>query len=125
MYERKGVSGMNDAVPDRCWKAQSKTERSRMPADAHLALKLIKAMTAKFDPAKYHGTYIEDVKKLIEDSQRDRYAKLRRPSLPAAMLSSWLPPHCRRAWRKKSRGNAALPEVDQIRRHLSRPPPST
>src|SRR6202035_3831900 len=40
------------------------------------------------------------------------------------MLSIWLPP-CRRAWRKRSRGNAALPDVDQIRRHLSRPPPST
>jgi hypothetical protein len=33
------------------------------------------------------------------------------------MLSTWLPP-CRRAWRKRSRGNAALPDVDQIRRHF-------
>jgi hypothetical protein len=29
------------------------------------------------------------------------------------------------AWRKRSRGTAALPDVDQIRRHLSGSPPST
>ncbi|HJY89368.1 MAG TPA: Ku protein, partial [Candidatus Acidoferrum sp.] len=38
-----------------------------VPNEVNLALKLIEGMTADFDPAKYHDTYNEDVKKLIED----------------------------------------------------------
>ena len=33
-------------------------------------MKLIDAMTANFDPAKYHDTYTEDVKKLIDDKAK-------------------------------------------------------
>jgi DNA end-binding protein Ku len=36
----------------------------------NLALKLIEGMTADFDPVKYHDTYTEDVKKLIEDKAK-------------------------------------------------------
>src|ERR1700692_554437 len=40
------------------------------PNEVNLALKLIEGMTADFDPAKYHDTYTEDVKKLIEDKAK-------------------------------------------------------
>ena len=36
------------------------------PNEVNLAMKLIEGMTADFDPAKYHDTYSEDVKKLID-----------------------------------------------------------
>jgi non-homologous end joining protein Ku len=99
---------------------RSADERQREvgPNEVNLALKLIEGMTAEFDPDKYHDTYTEteDVKKLIEEKAKGRNGKRRHPSLPAA-TSSTLLPHCRRAWRKRSRGNAALPNVDQIRDH--------
>src|SRR5246500_5868648 len=41
-----------------------------IPNEVNLALKLIEGMTAEFDPAKYHDTYTEDVKKLIEDKAK-------------------------------------------------------
>ena len=41
-----------------------------VPNEVNLALKLIEGMTAEFDPAKYHDTYSEDVKKLIEDKAK-------------------------------------------------------
>jgi DNA end-binding protein Ku len=41
-----------------------------VPNEVNLALKLIEGMTAEFDPAKYHDTYTEDVKKLIEDKAK-------------------------------------------------------
>jgi non-homologous end joining protein Ku len=41
-----------------------------IPNEVNLALKLIEGMTADFDPAKYHDTYTEDVKKLIEDKAK-------------------------------------------------------
>jgi hypothetical protein len=41
-----------------------------VPNEVHLALKLIEGMTAEFDPARYHDTYTEDVKKLIEDKAK-------------------------------------------------------
>jgi DNA end-binding protein Ku len=41
-----------------------------VPNEVNLALKLIDGMTAEFDPAKYHDTYTEDVKKLIEDKAK-------------------------------------------------------
>jgi DNA end-binding protein Ku len=41
-----------------------------VPNEVDLALKLIEGMTAEFDPAKYHDTYTEDVKKLIEDKAK-------------------------------------------------------
>jgi DNA end-binding protein Ku len=41
-----------------------------VPNEVNLALKLIEGMTAEFDPAKYHDTYAEDVKKLIEDKAK-------------------------------------------------------
>jgi non-homologous end joining protein Ku len=53
-------------------------------------------MTAEFDPAKYHDTYTEDVKKLIEEKAKGQKRQAPPPSLPAAMLLTWLPP-CRRA----------------------------
>jgi DNA end-binding protein Ku len=34
--------------------------------EVNLAMKLIEGMKADFDPAKYHDTYTEDVKKLID-----------------------------------------------------------
>jgi DNA end-binding protein Ku len=36
------------------------------PNEVNLAMKLIEGMTADFDPAKYHDTFSEDVKKLID-----------------------------------------------------------
>jgi non-homologous end joining protein Ku len=44
---------------------------------------LIEGMTAEFDAAKYHDTYTEDVKKLIEDKAK-RSAKRRRRNQHAA-----------------------------------------
>ena len=41
-----------------------------VPNEISLAMKLIDAMTANFDPAKYHDTYTEDVKKLIDDKAK-------------------------------------------------------
>jgi DNA end-binding protein Ku len=41
-----------------------------VPNEVNLAMKLIEGMTAEFDPAKYHDTYTEDVKKLIEDKAK-------------------------------------------------------
>src|SRR5580700_5769961 len=41
-----------------------------VPNEVNLALKLIDGMTADFDPGKYHDTYTEDVKKLIEDKAK-------------------------------------------------------
>src|SRR5271165_4406680 len=38
----------------------------------------------KFDPAKYHDTYTEDVKKLIEDKAKGQSARCRRRNPPAA-----------------------------------------
>jgi len=38
--------------------------------EVNLAMKLIEGMTAEFDPGKYHDTYTEDVKKLIEDKAK-------------------------------------------------------
>ena len=69
-----------------------------VPNEVNLALKLIEGMTAEFDPAKYHDTYTEDVKKLIEDKAKGQkhQAPPPKPKLPAAMLLIWLPP-CRRA----------------------------
>ena len=49
-----------------------------MPNEVNLAMKLIEGMTAEFDPAKYHDTYTEDVKKLI-----DAKAKGQAPSAAA------------------------------------------
>ena len=40
------------------------------PNEVNLAMKLIEGMTLEFDPAKYHDTYTEDVKKLIEDKAK-------------------------------------------------------
>src|SRR5580700_1745486 len=40
------------------------------PNEVNLAMKLIDGMTADFDPTKYHDTYTEDVKKLIEDKAK-------------------------------------------------------
>ena len=37
-----------------------------VPNEVNLALRLIEGMTADFDPSKYHDTYTEDVKKLID-----------------------------------------------------------
>jgi DNA end-binding protein Ku len=34
--------------------------------EVNLAMKLIEGMTVEFDPAKYHDTFSEDVKKLID-----------------------------------------------------------
>src|SRR6202030_2237497 len=36
------------------------------PNEVNLAMKLIEGMTVEFDPAKYHDTYSEDFKKLID-----------------------------------------------------------
>jgi DNA end-binding protein Ku len=36
------------------------------PNEVNLAMKLIEGMTTDFDPPKYHDTYTEDVKKLID-----------------------------------------------------------
>src|ERR1700744_4249771 len=41
-----------------------------VPNEVNLALKLIEGMTADFDPSKYHDTYTEDVKRLIEDKAK-------------------------------------------------------
>jgi DNA end-binding protein Ku len=41
-----------------------------VPNEVNLALKLIEGMTAEFDPAKYHDTYTENVKKLIDDKAK-------------------------------------------------------
>jgi DNA end-binding protein Ku len=41
-----------------------------IPNEVNLALKLIEGMTAEFDPTKYHDTYSEDVKRLIEDKAK-------------------------------------------------------
>ena len=38
--------------------------------EVNLAMKLIEGMTVEFDPAKYHDTFSEDVKKLIEDKAK-------------------------------------------------------
>jgi DNA end-binding protein Ku len=37
-------------------------------------------MTAEFDPGKYHDTYTEDVKKLIEDKGQERQAPPPKPA---------------------------------------------
>jgi DNA end-binding protein Ku len=55
-----------------------------VPNEVNLALKLIEGMTAEFDPTKYHDTYSEDVKKLIEDKPRARSARRRSQKPPAA-----------------------------------------
>ena len=49
-----------------------------MPNEVNLALKLIEGMTAEFDPAKYHDTYTEEVKRRIDERPRDRNARRRR-----------------------------------------------
>src|SRR6202046_4644138 len=41
-----------------------------VPNEVNLDMKLIEGMTADFDPGKYHDTYTEDVKKLIEDKAK-------------------------------------------------------
>jgi DNA end-binding protein Ku len=46
-----------------------------VPNEVNLALKLIEGMTADFDPSKYHDTYTEDVKKLIEDKAKGQKRK--------------------------------------------------
>jgi hypothetical protein len=76
-------------------------------------------MTGEFDPAKYHDTYTEDVKKLIEDKATGQ--KRQAPPKPArsnvidivAALQKSLA-------QKKRRESAALLDADQTRRHLSR-----
>src|ERR1700731_3236296 len=51
------------------------------PNEVNLAMKLIEGMTADFDPAKYHDTYTEDVKKLIDAKAKGqkRQAPLPKP----------------------------------------------
>jgi DNA end-binding protein Ku len=51
------------------------------PNEVNLAMKLIEGMTAYFDPAKYHDTYTEDVKKLIDAKAKGqkRHAPLPKP----------------------------------------------
>ena len=53
-----------------------------VPNEVNLALKLIEGMTAEFDPAKYHDTYTEDVKKLIEDKAKGQKRQAP-PPMPA------------------------------------------
>src|SRR5271170_1516108 len=56
-----------------------------VPNEVHLALKLIEGMAAEFDPAKYHDTYTEDVKKLIEDKAK---GQKRQPPPPKPVRSN-------------------------------------
>jgi non-homologous end joining protein Ku len=53
----------NQGFPGRL--AGSVAVTQSVPNEVNLALKLIEGMTAEFDPAKYHDTYTEDVKKSL------------------------------------------------------------
>ena len=50
------------------------------PNEVNLAMKLIEGMTVEFDPAKYHDTYSEDVKKLINAKGQKRQAPPPQPA---------------------------------------------
>ena len=95
-----------------------------VPNEVNLALKLIEGMTAEFDSAKYQDTSCEDVRKLIEDKAKGQ--KCQSPPLkPARSNVNNMVAALQESLAQRSRGNAALPDVDQIRRDLSRPPTST
>jgi DNA end-binding protein Ku len=57
------------------------------PNEVNLAMKLIEGMTADFDPAKYHDTYTEDVKKLIDAKAKAKGQKRPAP-LPKPVRSN-------------------------------------
>jgi DNA end-binding protein Ku len=95
-----------------------------VPNEVNLALKLIEGMTAEFDPAKYHDTYTEDVKKLIEDKAKGQKRQAPPPKPARSNVIDLVAALQESLAQKKPRKRGAA-DVDQIRRHLSRPPPST
>jgi DNA end-binding protein Ku len=95
-----------------------------VPNEVNLALKLIEGMTAEFDPAKYHDTYTEDVKKLIEDKAKGEKRQAAQPKPVRSNVIDLVAALQESLAQKKPRKRGAA-DVDQIRRHLSRPPPST
>jgi hypothetical protein len=95
-----------------------------VPNEVNLALKLIEGMTAEFDPDKYHDTYTDDVKRLIDDKAKGQ----KRQGAAAAR------PQQRHRHRRCAAGELGADEAQETRsslnlircdRHLSRPPLST
>lgn len=92
--------------------------------EVNLAMKLIERMTVEFDPDKYHDTFSEDVKKLIDAKANGQKRQARLPQ-PARSNVIDIVAALQESLRKRSRENVVLLDADQIRRHLSRPSPST
>ena len=78
--------------------------------EVNLAMKLIEGMTVEFDPAKYHDTYSEDVKKLI-----DAKAKGQKRQAPPPQTG----PQQRDRHRRGPAGEPGAKEAQKTRRCLT------
>ena len=76
------------------------------PNEVNLAMKLIEGMTVEFDPAKYHDTYSEDVKKLID-------AKAKGAEAPGAAAATC--PQQRDRHRRGPAGEPGAKEAEKAR----------
>src|SRR5205085_930890 len=57
------------------------------PKELQLASQLIDALTAKFEPEKFHDEYQESVKKLVEQKQKGGPIRATKQDKPAAVVN--------------------------------------
>ena len=82
------------------------------PNEVNLAMKLIEGMTVEFDPAKYHDTYSEDVKKLLDAKAKGQKRQAPPPQPARSNVIDIVAALQESLAQKKPRENAVLPDAD-------------